>query len=153
MFGRLRHWAIAGAALSGLAMGVMATPGYLPVIGPVALRFRVAAPPATNLTEVNLPPPEPEPPAAVVAATNPPPAPVPVALAPKTNAPVVLTTPEPAGSPTASDPMVSPQMLLKFFNRGTNGPANSVIAPMEFAPPGVAKPPASSATYTTSPPP
>jgi hypothetical protein len=61
MFGRLRHWAEVGVAVTGLAFGVSAAPGYLPVVGPVPLRFRPAAQDAANLIRMPLPPSDPSP--------------------------------------------------------------------------------------------
>ena len=58
MLGRLRHWAGAGAVFTGLVCGVWAAPGYLPAVGPAALRFRPAAPSGTNLMRMPLPPPD-----------------------------------------------------------------------------------------------
>lgn len=153
-FGRLRHWAMAGAVISGLAMRVLAIPGYLPAVGPANLRFLPEARPATNLAAIALPPPveEPDsqPPPAEVAASPPAPSAPPAAPPPETNSPVSLSPLPPAAAPM-TDPMISPQMLLKYFNRSTNGAAGGVIAPMEFAPPSSAKPPSSTATYSTSP--
>ena len=54
-------------------------------------------------------------------------------------------------NPSASEPKISPQMLLKFFNRSTNGTAGGIIAPVDFAPPTVPKPPSGSAMYSTNP--
>ncbi len=48
------------------------------------------------------------------------------------------------------DGVVSPQMLLKFFNKSTNGPSTTVIAPMDFRPPNPTPLP-SKATYSTGP--
>jgi hypothetical protein len=42
-------------------------------------------------------------------------------------------------------------MLLRYFNRSTNGTGAGILAPVDFAPPGAAKPPSSTATYSTNP--
>ena len=63
MFGRMRDWAGVGAVFAGLALGVSAAPGYLPAVGPVPLRFRLAAQPDTHLLLMPLPPPDLPPPA------------------------------------------------------------------------------------------
>jgi hypothetical protein len=154
MFGRLRHWAGAGAAIAGLALGVSAAPGYLPAVGPVALRFRPAAQPATNLVRMPLPPPDPPPaaPPALPAADS----------EAKTNTPAVVPASAPAVStvtgnpdegaiPPGTQPLISPQMLLRYFNRSTNGVSSGIMAPVDFAPPPPPKPPASTATYSTDP--
>jgi len=154
MSARLRHWAGAGAVFAGLAFGVSAAPGYLPVVGPVALRFRPAAPPATNLVHMPLPPPDPPssissdfatPPAPPAPSAKPAPAPAPASL-PATNAPA-----EPDANPSASESKVLPQMLLRYFSRATNGAGGGIIAPVDFAPPAAASPPSSTATYSTEP--
>jgi hypothetical protein len=62
-----------------------------------------------------------------------------------TNQAVVL--PEPA----RHDDVVSPQMLLKYFNKSTNGATTGVLAPFEFSPPQTGEPPSSKATYSHSP--
>ncbi len=160
MFGRLRHWAEVGAALLGLAFGVSANPGYLPVIGPAALRFRPAAPSVADLVRMPLPPPDPPPstprsapstpPAAVVTASKT----APPAAAPSSAPVLPAATNSPTGpdaSPSGSEPMISPQMLLKYFNRSTNGTVGGVIAPVDFAPPAGSKPASSTATYSTQP--
>jgi len=160
MFGRLRHWAEGGAALLGLAFAVSASPGYLPAVGPAPLRFRPAAPPAANLVIMPLPPPDPPPSAPPSAASIPPPA---AAAQAKTNAPaagpasapVLLTATNnpaaPEAAPPGSDPKISPQMLLKYFTPSTNGVSGGTIAPLDFAPPPAAKPPSSTATFSTQP--
>jgi len=160
MLGRLRHWAEAGSAVMGLALGVSASPGYLPVVGPAPLRFRPAAQSVTNLVRMPLPPPDPPPATPPPTPLTPPAAAVteaktaPPAAAPS-SAPVILApTNSPAGpdaTPFGSEPMISPQMLLKYFNRSTNGTVSGVIAPVDFAPPAVARPVSSTATYSTNP--
>jgi hypothetical protein len=160
MFGSWRHWAAVGAVFAGLACGVLAAPGYLPVVGPVPLRYRPAAQPATNLVYIPLPPPDPP-------STTPdlPPAPPETAAVADTEtkttasaAPAPSTAQtnavwgDPAGqngASSASAPLISPQMLLRFFNRPTNGAAGGIIAPVDFAPPAPATPPSSTATYST----
>jgi hypothetical protein len=156
MFGRLRHWAEAGAALLGLAFAVSAGPGYLPAVGPAPLRFRTDPPPATNVVKMPLPPPDPPPSTSAVATdtqTNAAPA-TPAAAAPSA-APVLLTATNspvtPDAAPASSEPKISPEMLLKFFTPSTNRPSGEVIAPLDFAPPATAKPASSTATYSTQP--
>jgi hypothetical protein len=160
MFARWRHWAAVGAVFAGLACGVLAAPGYLPVIGPVPLRYRPAAQPATNLVFIPLPPPDPPstppdlapaPPARPAAADTdtrktPPAEPAPSATL--TN----MVSSDPAGQngvSSASAPLISPQMLLRYFNRPTNGATGGIIAPVDFAPPAPATRPSSTATYST----
>ena len=160
MFGRLRHWAEVGAAVLGLSFGVAANPGYLPVVGPAALRFRPAPQSATNLVRMPLPPPDPPPSTPPSIPSTPPPAPgteaktTPPAAAPS-SPPVLFTATnspaEPDATPSGAEPKISPQMLLKYFNRSTNGTVGGIIAPVDFAPPAAAKPASSTATYSTNP--
>lgn len=164
MFGCLRHWAIAGAivtshcamagvGVSGLATRSMANVGYLPAVGPVELRFRDPIQPITNMAQMPLPQPfvekTNEPPPVEMVEKAPAPVQTPAVPPPDTNPPV--PPPVPVSAPNPSDPMISPQMLLKYFNRNTNGASTGMIAPMEFAPPTQAAPPSSTATYTISP--
>jgi hypothetical protein len=44
--------------------------------------------------------------------------------------------------------VVSPQMLLKYFNKSTNGNTTGVIAPIQFSPPQSIGAPSSTATYS-----
>ena len=113
MFGRLRHWAVAGAVLPGLAVCVSASSGYLAEVGPVPLRF-LSSPPATNRVRMPLPPPEappvvPSPP--VVVATNAAPAVVstPAAPVPDANPLANSNTSGPVAAPPGQEPMISPR--------------------------------------------
>jgi hypothetical protein len=154
MFERLCHWAGVGAVFAGLAFGVSAAPGYLPAVGPVALRFRPAAQPATNLIVMPLPPPDSPSSAPDVlstpAASSTPSAPSAPALAAASSAATNATTGQEA-DPSASEPRISPQMLLRYFGRSTNSAAGGILTPVDFAPPGAAGPPSSTATYSTDP--
>ena len=155
MFGRLRHWAEAGAALPVLAFAVSAGPGYLPTIGPAPLRFRAELPPAVNVVKMPLPPPAPAPAAPPPSSTTPTAAAdIPTNAAPAA-APVLLTATNPPVTPEAvpasSEPRISPEMLLKYFTPSPNRPASGVIAPLDFAPPATAKPASSTATYSVHP--
>jgi hypothetical protein len=49
-------------------------------------------------------------------------------------------------SPGAAD-VISPQMLLKYFNKSTNGTGTGIIAPLDLTAPR-AQPPSSKATYS-----
>jgi hypothetical protein len=79
-----------------------------------------------------------------------------------TNAAVTMPAPppEPAAvtnevssaspEPQRSDEVVSPQMFLKYFSKGTNGHnSTTVVAPLDFNPPKTGDVPRSSATYST----
>ena len=158
MIGRLRHWAGVGAVLTGLVCGVSATPGYLPAVGPAALRFRPAAPSGTNLIRMPLPPPDVPASSPSTASTNTAadteakPAPT---AANASSAPLTFTAtnapPQPEATGFGAEPLISPQMLLKYFNRSTNGTGVGIIAPVDFAPPAPAPPRSSTATYSTGP--
>jgi len=124
-----------------------AEPGYLPRVGPAPLRFRAEMPAATH--HFVLPPAEPEPVAAVAS-------PVPFGPMPELPPPTetaAITNQATSAVPDAIPPedIVSPQMLIKFFNKSTNGAPSSVITPYGFTPPRVSEPPASKATYSTGP--
>jgi hypothetical protein len=145
LFRARRHCAIifAGAlAIAGLAA---ASPGYLACVGPAPLRFRPVPLPFTN--QVVLPAPDPEP---VATISSPVPfGPMPE-LPPPSAEPVAIINQATSGIPDTTRPeeVVSPQMLLKFFNKSTNGASSSVVVPMGFTPPKSPEPPASKATYS-----
>jgi len=127
---------------------------YLPAVGPAPLRFLAMAMPATNIFK--------------------PPAPAPLPLKPETERVDAPASPNPTNTPanvpiktifapagetntiggtpetTTPEGVISPQMLLKFFNKSTNGVSSSVIMPMDFQPPNPAPAP-SKATYSTGP--
>lgn len=152
MLDRLRHWAGAGAVLTGLAFGVSAAPGYLPVVGPVPLRFRPAAHSETNLLIMPLPPPDPTPDFPLSTPSTPSAPPATPAPAPSTaSLPATNTPAGPDADAAATEPKISTQMLLRYFSRSTNGAAGGIIAPVDFAPPAAAVPPSSTATYSTEP--
>jgi hypothetical protein len=128
--------------------------GYLRVVGPAPLRFRPAPHPI-----ITLPPPAP----AAVEASPAPAIPgggtpdfsvVPSLLpAPPLTAPVTVQAPTATTNETIIEParpedVVSPQMLLKYFNKSTNGNTTGVIAPIQFSPPQPIGAPSSTATYS-----
>jgi len=144
-----------------VALCASAGPGYLPIVGPPALRFAPPPPPPPAVV-TPLPPlaiveprptsPDVEPPAPVVDSANAlvdpvlvdPFAPVAEPLAaPVTNAP----------SATAPQTLV-PQMFMKYFmgGTGTNATGVSIFSPVGFVPPLPIVPPSSSATFQTAPP-
>jgi hypothetical protein len=130
-----------------------ADPGYLPRIGPASLRFRSVPTAATNQLVLSAPEPDPEaeleptapkddkPTAATIPAPTPTPAP----------AAIVNEVSSGPTEPTPPDEVVSPQMLLKYFNKSTNGTSSTVIAPLDFTPPKPVEPNSSKATYSTGP--
>lgn len=144
--------------LAGVAMAwnAAAAPGYLPVVGPSALRFEEPKPPPkARLVLPPLAPTETEArtnlPAANSSAITPAnPQPVPGDLyiissngTPPTNAPALVG---PELLP------LSPQMFLPYFTRnvGTNGA--SVSVPLTFLPPApLGPPPSSTASYEVTP--
>lgn len=149
------HLAVApGASAAG--------PGYLPTVGPPALRFAPPPPPppavpaplpplAVIEPRPVLPPPEPSPPLAESTNTTVEPMfldpfavpPVAEAIAtPLTNV-IVLLPPEP--------PTFAPQMFMRYFIGGaTNAAGVSILSPVGFVPP-LPPPPSSSATFQTVP--
>jgi hypothetical protein len=147
-------------------------PGYLATVGPAPLRFwsppHVKPAPVSVKTDT--------PPAAVSASTETPdpydflaafgsptsvpiPMPMPqvttnVEMNAASQPPQQPVTPQPVASqPGALQPsdVVSPQMLLQYFNKGTNGngAAAGIIAPIDLSVPhNNTPPPPSSATYS-----
>lgn len=142
-----------------VALNAAAAPGYLPVVGPSALRFEEPKPPPTVRFELpplaqgetNLPTAD----SAAATLTNPPPiledpsttsshagAPL-IVIAGATNA-TALPAPELLA--------LSPQMFMPYFTRnvGTNGGVVSV--PLTFLPPApLGPPPSSTASYEVTP--
>lgn len=161
-----RHVGLVGLLV--VAMCATAGPGYLPVVGPPALRFK---PPASFVAE-----PVPLPPLAIVE----PQAAVPASdltetipslpAADSTNAPAPtpldLIVLAPLAGPLAPDAtnvtavvqtepeVLVPQMFMKYFTGrvGTNSSGVSIYAPVGFVPPLPIAPPSSSATFQTTPP-
>lgn len=148
-----------------VALCASAGPGYLPVVGPPALRFASPPPPSPAVLA-------PLPPLAVVeprpyAPTGEPPpltadptsaAAEPVLIDPFAVPPVAEPLPTPATNvtyavPVESEPLV-PQMFMKYFIGGTGTNANgvSIFSPVGFVPPLPIVPPSSSATFQTVPP-
>ena len=149
-------------------MSATAGSGYLPVVGPPALRFQL--PPVLVTNQIILPPLaviEPRPPEDNAPTPNPsslagdamnqaPNSPLldPLAIPPvigplaagTTN--VIIVTP--------SDPDgISPQMFMRYFTgrQGTNAAGIAIVPPLGFIPPVPIVPPSSSATFQTTPPP
>ena len=155
--------------LIGLA-GAAAGPGYLPSLGPVALRFRVPASPSVIKTP--LPPlvmtnaaPEPAPEeTAASGAVSPVPTVPPVPFANEAANEAISREPLtiaqfPAEAATnlvhgltSESEVVSPASILRFFQaKSTNGVSSAVVLPLGFTPAVPAPPLSSTATYSTSP--
>lgn len=130
---------------------------YLATIGPAPLRFQkpalvasLALPPLLMHDPVP-PPPEVVPTKPAPVAANPPPAAEAPVSAPALPPPALLP---PATSDTNAPPILSPQMLLHFFNQwsGTNrAPTTTIVTPVEFTPPRPFAPPSSTSTYLSPP--
>ncbi len=126
--------------------------GYLRVVGPAPLRFR--AKPAPLVTPPA--PVETSPAPVVPAVVTPDFSVVPNLLSiPTAPAPVITEAPTATTSdtnaviePARSEEVVSPQMLLKYFNKSTNGTTTGIIAPIQFSPAQPASAPSSTATYS-----
>jgi hypothetical protein len=144
-----RPFAIVLAGALAVAGFAAASPGYLPCVGPAPLRFR-PPPPVINQIVLAAPEVEPVPTVASPVPFGPmpelPPAP------PPTEPPAIINHVS-SGIPDTTRPeeVVSPQMLLKYFNKSTNGTSSSVITPLDFTPPKSPEPPPSKATYSTGP--
>ncbi len=132
---------IAGCA--GFLVSGQANVGYLPTVGPAPLRFRPDYKAAihivaTHTAEVA------QPSAPVLPVTVPTPILTPAVAEPTPAVAQPVATVE----PSRPDGVVSPQMLLKYFGRGTNAEATAG-APLGFTPPRQVEPPSSKASYST----
>jgi hypothetical protein len=147
IIGHRRHFPLIVTACMGILISSWADTVYLPAVGPSPLRFRPAFKPNTN----NVASPSP-----VLAQ---PVIPLLTEKAGKTFVPIP-PTPVPDSGPTTdqtdanaepprSDGVISPQMLLKYFNKSTNGNAAGITAPLDFTPPRAVEPPSSKAEYST----
>jgi hypothetical protein len=143
--GYRRHFPLIVIASMGVLISSWANTAYLPAVGPSPLRFRPVFMPNTN--GVALPAPVPAQSAPSLPAekktsvsTTPPP--------PHPSAPTIDQT-DAIAEPPRSDGEISPQMLLKYFNRSTNGNAAAVSAPLDFTPPRPVEAASSKAEYTT----
>jgi hypothetical protein len=154
MFRRIHQLLPAAVGLLGVATA-WADAGYLPLAGPLPLRFRLPPVLVAEHASDPLPPP---PPAPIVLPTPPmPPEPPqtsnaapakmdkPVAV---TNAPALeFDAREPVTGPasaTSPDGVISPQMLIKYFtvsaNPATNAAGVAAVGPIGFTPPPVTAP-------------
>jgi hypothetical protein len=163
MFGSWRHFLL--IALTSLVLPVYAGTeplGYLAAIGPAPLRFRAPLMPTTRVFVPPMPappvPPEPSKPVPVSLEVVPQPAaasspsfstsgPTPTAITPQP-ATIVNEVSSGGTQPTQAEEVVSPQMLLRYFSKSTNGVSTSVIAPLNFTPPRPVEQPSSKATYS-----
>jgi hypothetical protein len=165
MFERFRHFLPAAAWLFWAATA-WADRGYLPVAGPLPLRFRVLPPPVSDQASA---PAAPAPPAPISPPLPPMPsvpketAPVPP-IQPVTNGPTLeynAREPVTGSAPVmAPDGLISPQMLIKYFTTpakaATHATSAEAMAPVGFTPPMVATPgptppPANKGTNATAP--
>ncbi len=128
-------------------------PGYLATVGPAPLRFwsPVHVKPAPVAVNTNTPPavaaqtPAPDPYDFLAAFGSPTSVPVPAPMQPATTN-VDMNAASQTQAPQPGD-VVSPQMLLKYFNKNTNGTGSGIIAPLNLSPANNPTPPPSSATY------
>lgn len=158
--------------LVGVITSLAGSPGYLPRVGPLALRFEHPAPALEP--ETTLPPQEPSGPTPVATAVLPEanlipePQPVEPQNPPSSlmnNPPVVVVVPagpgatnlttEPLiGTPGITNELITPQMLLRFFGPSTRPGGityeSVVVPPTEFTParPPTTVSPSSTVTYT-----
>ena len=157
--------------LLAAALCATAGQGYLPIVGPPAVRFEKPAPVPTEPPLVLPPLTVIEPRPIVPPAESPvtPPQPGPLAPSEPANPVVDLTPLDPvassAGPALVMDPLatnappvdtsvLAPQMFMKYFTGqpGTNGNGVSIFAPVGFVPPLPVPPPSSSASFQTVPP-
>ena len=169
--GIMRQLALTMVGLGLVAAHTGDASDYLAAIGPAPLRFQKPAlaaslalppllmhdpgPPHPEVVPTNSAPVDADPrPAAEAPASASAPALPPVPVATPTHAvDVVLPPPDlppPARSDPDAPPILSPQMLLHFFNKwsGTNSVSTTtIVAPVEFIPPRPSAPPSSTSTY------
>jgi hypothetical protein len=154
MFGRINQLLPAVAVgLLGMA-SAQADIAYLPRTGPLPLRFRIPPAPIAEHFGVLVPPP---PPAPIALPTPPMPSRLPetTIAPPTTDKPEALTNGpalkfearEPVTGPaptSATNTVISAQMLMQFFTTSTNSAAHAasagVVAPIGFSPPPVTTP-------------
>jgi hypothetical protein len=147
MIGCLRHFPVIAIAYVGILFSTWANTPYLTAVGPSPLRFRPAFKPNTNTA----PPPPPSVvvhPAATVPAVS--------AIVPNPPTPVVSSAPtnvqtDAVAETAGTDGVISPQMLLKFFGKSTNGNTGGVKGPLDFTPPRMEAAPSSKAEISTPP--
>jgi hypothetical protein len=145
---RRRHLILICLLCPGLTALASTGPGYLASAGPAPLRFFSPPPPApasadaaTSTNHVQTAgPTQPEAMPQPIATPAPAVEPVPAQTPPATDMNAATEPPEPAD-------VISPQMLLKYFNKSTNGTATGIIAPIDLSAPP-AQPPSSKATYS-----
>jgi hypothetical protein len=148
MFGRFRQllpataWVLGIASVWADAAHVRQT-GYLPQAGPLQLRFRALPPP---VSEENAQPAAPSPDPRILLPSPPMPA-TPTnsaVIQPVTNGPAVefnAREPIPAAPTNAPEPVISPQMLIKYFMGSTNAVSNTnASAPGANGPVGFTSP-------------
>ena len=154
---------LSSVGLLAVALCASAGQGYLPVIGPPALRFAPPSPPPPTVL-IPLPP---------LAVVEPRPTPFPsdppAPAADSASAAVDPVFIDPFAVPQAAEPVpllapnvtsivqpetLVPQMFMKYFvgGSGTNGAGVSIFSPVNFVPPLPFVPPSSSATFQTVPP-
>jgi hypothetical protein len=131
-------------------------PGYLATVGPAPLRFWSPARPKPAPVVTNAAPADVS---AQTDASNPNdffaafgasasvPTPMPMQPA-TTNVEMNAASEAPQSGALQPTDVVSPQMLLKYFNKNTNGASTGIIAPLDLSVPHNTPPPSSSATYS-----
>ncbi len=125
-----------------------ADPVYLSTVGPAPFRFQPLPRPVTARPIVTPPATAPQTTAkanpSAISTNAPPPPAISNSVSPTAALAPTNEIDLPASLP--SDEVVSPQMLLKYFNRSTNGTGTGIIAPLQL--PGQPPPLPSKATYS-----
>jgi hypothetical protein len=149
-FGYSLFFPLVVTGFMGIVLSSWANSTYLSSVGPSPFRYLPISTPSTNRVAsptpavVQLPVPPP------VETVEKPPLPAPPTPAPSP-APGSDQTQAVVESPQ-SDGVISPQILLKYFNKSTNGAAAAVSGPIDFSPPRVVlETPSSKAEYSTPP--
>jgi hypothetical protein len=142
MFGRAFHRIIVAAGFSSMAAALWAASAYLPVVGPLPLRFRAL--PLLSTNPVSLPAPLPAPPEVPMEEepdneeSDSPPAVIPPLAGTNADGSPSAVLMEASSVPQnerAPDPVVSPQMLMQYFRASTNPATVSPTQAVGFQPP------------------
>jgi hypothetical protein len=148
-FGHCRRFTLIIAAFMGILISSWASSPYLPTVGPAPLRFRPAFKPNTNVVVRLAAVPAPKPVVQAGAVEKVEKATPPALLAPAHDAAPTNDPSDAVIESVGSATTISPQMLLKYFNKPQNGAAVGTNAPVDFTLPRAGAPPSSKAEFTT----
>jgi hypothetical protein len=146
-FGRRWRLRLVIAASMCVVTSIWADAVYLRTVGPAPLRFRAVVKAITKI--VALPPPEPPKPVATLPTNGVDKTAVAAVPAEGPDATAAVEEIDATSESSRASEVVSPQMLLKYFGKSTNGGAAGFSVPFEFIPPPPPELPSSKAEYST----